>query len=161
MSDFWNGQRLIKVLDPNINACRDKRDLMRQYLDTGAEIDFTQGLDIRLLDDADMEDINRMRIKRLHFSWDDPNEDLEDRFRRFAAGFRRKTNIGTVYCITNYDSTIEQDLYRVYTLRDMGFDPYVMVYDKPNAPPEIRQLQRWCNNKWVFKECKRFEEYTG
>ena len=135
VSDFWNGQRLIKVLDPNINACRDKRDLMRQYLDTGAEIDFTQGLDIRLLDDADMEDINRMRIKRLHFSWDDPNEDLEDRFRRFAAGFRRKTNIGTVYCLTNYDSTIEQDLYRVYTLRDMGFDPYVMVYDKPNAPP--------------------------
>ena len=39
----------------------------------------------------------------------------------------------------------------IYTLRDMGFDPYVMIYDKPNAPREIRLLQRWCNNRLVFR----------
>lgn len=31
--------------------------------------------------------------------------------------------------------------YRIYTLRDMGYDPYVMVYDKPHAPKEIKHLQ--------------------
>ena len=68
---------------------------------------------------------------------------------------------GTVYCLTNYNSTMEQNLYRIYTLRDIGYDPYVMIYDKPNAPKEIRRLQRWVNNKIIFKSCRRFEDYDS
>lgn len=161
VSDFWNGQKEIRILDPNITACRDKRDLMRQYKETGAILDFTQGLDIRLLNDDDLADINEMRLRTLHFAWDNPKDDLETKFRNFANGFRRKSNIGMVYCLTNFSSTMEENLYRIYTLRDMGYDPYVMVYDKPHAPKEIKQLQRWCNNKIIFKSCKRFEDYKG
>ena len=145
VSNFWRGQNEIKVLDPNITACKDKRDLMRQYIETGASIDFTQGIDIRLVNDADIEDLNNMRIKMLHFAWDNPNEDLEERFRNFAHSYRRKSG-KTVYVLTNFNSTMEQNLYRVYTLRDLGYDPYVMVYNKPEAPIEIRHLQRWVNN---------------
>lgn len=161
VSDFWNGQKEIRILDPNITACRDKRDLMRQYKETGAILDFTQGLDIRLLNDDDLADINQMRLRTLHFAWDNPKDDLEGKFRNFANGFRRKSNIGMVYCLTNFNSTMEENLYRIYTLRDMGYDPYVMVYDKPHAPKEIKMLQRWCNNKIIFKSCKRFEDYQG
>lgn len=161
VSDFWNGQKEIRILDPNITACRDKRDLMRQYKETGSILDFTQGLDIRLLNDDDLADINEMRLRTLHFAWDNPKDDLETKFRNFANGFRRKSNIGMVYCLTNFSSTMEENLYRIYTLRDMGYDPYVMVYDKPHAPKEIKQLQRWCNNKIIFKSCKRFEDYKG
>lgn len=159
VSDFWNGQKEIKVLDPNITACKDKRDLMAQYRETGAIIDFTQGLDIRLLNDADIEDINQMRIGTLHFAWDNPKDDLESKFKAFADGFRRNSNIGMVYCLTNFNSSMEENLYRIYTLRDMGYDPYVMVYDKPHAPKEIRRLQRWCNNKIIFNSCPKFEDY--
>lgn len=159
VTDFWNKQKEIRILDPNITACREKRDLMRQYRETGAVLDFTQGLDIRLLNDDDIEDINHMRIRTLHFAWDNPKDDLESKFRNFANNFRRKSNIGMVYCLTNYNSTMEENLYRIYTLRDLGYDPYVMIYNKPNAPHEIRQLQRWCNNKIIFKSCKRFEDY--
>lgn len=159
VSDFWNGQKEIMILDPNITACRDKRDLMCQYRETGAILDFTQGLDIRLLNGDDIEDINHMRLRTLHFAWDNPKDDLEDKFREFAKGFRRKSNIGMVYCLTNFNSTMEENLYRIYTLRDLGYDPYVMIYDKPHAPKEIRRLQRWCNNKIIFKSCKRFEDY--
>lgn len=161
VSDFWCGQKKIEVLDPNITACRDKRDLFRQYRETNAQIVFNQGLDIRLLNDDDIADINGMRIKDLHFAWDNPKDDLEGKFRNFANGFRRKSNIGMVYCLTNFNSTMEENLYRIYTLRDMGYDPYVMVYDKPHAPKEIKMLQRWCNNKIIFKSCKRFEDYNG
>lgn len=161
VSDFWNGQKEIKVLDPNITACKDKRDLMAQYRETGAIIDFTQGLDIRLLNDADIEDINQMRIGTLHFAWDNPKDDLEGKFKAFADGFRRNSNIGMVYCLANFNSTMEENLYRIYTLRDMGYDPYVMVYDKPHAPKEIRRLQRWCNNKIIFKSCPKFEDYIA
>lgn len=161
VSDFWCGQKKIEVLDPNITACRDKRDLFRQYRETKAQIIFNQGLDIRLLNDDDIADINGMRIKDLHFAWDNPKDDLEGKFRNFANGFRRKSNIGMVYCLTNFNSTMEENLYRIYTLRDMGYDPYVMVYDKPHAPKEIKRLQRWCNNKIIFKSCKWFEDYEG
>jgi hypothetical protein len=161
VSDFWCGQDEIKVLDPNITACRDKRDLMQQYVDTKAKIDFTQGLDIRLLNQRDIEDLNKMRIGTLHFAWDNPQDDLKSKFQDFAKGFRRKTNIGTVYCLTNFNSTLSQDLYRIYTLRYLGYDPFVMVYNKPAAPKEIRRLQRWCNNKIIFKSTTRFEDYNG
>ena len=125
----------------------------------GDILDFSQGLDIRLLNDDDLADINQMRLRTLHFAWDNPKDDLEGKFRNFANGFRRKSNIGMVYCLTNFNSTMEENLYRIYTLRDMGYDPYVMIYDKPHAPKEIKMLQRWCNNKIIFKSCKRFEDY--
>lgn len=158
--DFWNGQDEIKVLDPNITACREKRDLMRQYRDTGAKIDFTQGLDIRLLNEEDINDLNRMKLRTIHFAWDNPKDDLEDKFKDFAKRFRRKSNIAMVYVLTNFNSTMEENLHRIYTLRDMGYDPYVMIYNKPNAPHEIMELQRWCNNKIVFGSCKKFEDYS-
>ena len=161
VSDFWNGQKEIRILDPNMTACKEKRNLMKQYKETGAILDFTQGLDIRLLNDDDIADINEMRLRRLHFAWDNPKDDLEGKFRNFANGFRRKSNIGMVYCLTNFNSTMEENLYRIYTLRDMGYDPYVMVYDKPHAPKEIKMLQRWCNNKIIFRSVKKFEDYNG
>lgn len=162
VSDFWNpslGKDEIRILDPNITACKEKRDLMRQYKETGAILDFTQGLDIRLLNDDDIADINEMRLRTLHFAWDNPKDDLEEKFRNFAKGFRRKSNIGMVYCLTNFNSTMEENLYRIETLASLGYDPYVMVYDKPHAPKEIRQLQRWCNNKFIFKKCPNFDDY--
>ena len=161
VSDFWNGQKHIEVLDPNITACRDKHDLFMQYADTKATINFNQGLDIRLITDMDIADINTMRIKNLHFAWDNPKDDLKSKFENFANSFKRKSNIGMVYCLTNFNSTMEENLYRIYTLRDLGYDPYVMVYDKSNAPKEIKHLQRWCNNKIIFKSCKKFEDYKG
>ena len=161
VSDFWNGQKEIRILDPNITACWEKRDLFKQYKETGAILDFTQGLDIRLINDDDIADINEMRLRTLHFAWDNPQDDLEEKFRNFAKKFRRKSNIGMVYCLTGFNSTMEENLYRIYTLRDMGYDPYVMVYDKPHASRELRDLQRWCNNKIIFKSVKKFEDYKG
>ena len=160
VSDFWRGQKEIKVLDPNITACRDKRELMRQYRETGAVIDFTQGLDIRLLNDDDIADLNRMRIKRIHFAWDNPNDDLAAKFENFSQKFKLKhRSYKTVYVLTNYNSTMEQNLERVYKLKELQYDPYIMIYDKPHAPREIRLLQRWCNNKFILTSCPRFEDY--
>lgn len=160
VSDFWSGQKKIKVLDPNITARREKRELFRQYKETGAWIDFTQGLDIRLLDAADLDDLNSMKIKAVHFAWDNPKDDLAGKFRDFREAFRIKDHRRlTVYVLTNYNSSMEENLYRIYTLRDLGYSPYVMIYDKPHAPQEVRYLQRWCNNKIIFKSEPDFSKY--
>lgn len=163
VSDFWCGQKEIRVLDPNITACREKRDLMRQYRETGALIDFTQGLDIRLLNDDDIADLNAMRLKNVHFAWDDPADDLAAKFEWYTkVGKKNKHGrYGTVYCLTNFNSTMDENLHRIYTLRDLGYDPYVMIYNKPNAPAEVKRLQRWVNNKFIFRSTQKFEEFKG
>lgn len=163
VKDFWSGQKEIRVLDPNITACREKRDLFNQYRETGALLDFTQGLDIRLLDDKDMADLEQMRLKNVHFAWDNPKADLSGKFAEYARiGKKNKHGrFGTVYILTNFNSTMEENLHRVYTVRDLGYDPYVMIYNKPSAPKEIRRLQRWVNNKIIFRATQRFEEFEG
>ena len=66
-----------------------------------------------------------------------------------------------MYILTNFNSTMEENLHRVYTVRNLGYDPYVMIYNKPSAPKEIRRLQRWVNNKIIFRATQRFEEFEG
>lgn len=159
VANFYNGQKHIEVLDPNITACKDKHELFRQYIDTGASITFNQGIDIRMVTDDDINMLNMMRLKDVHFAWDNPKDDLAPKFKMWSDKFRRNSNLGMVYCLTNFNSTMEENLYRIYTLRSMGFDPYVMIYDKPHATREIRHLQRWCNNKIIFKSCPDFKDY--
>lgn len=159
LSEFWRGQKEIKLLDPNILACKDRETLLRQLAASGAWVDFTQGLDIRLIDGAE-ELLGGIKVKRIHFAWDNPEQDLRPYFRAFKerSGIEDHRKLG-VYVLTNYNSTHEQDLERVYFLRDAGYDPYIMIYEKETAPRETRLLQRWVNNRIIFRSCPRFEDY--
>ena len=161
LSEFWNGQKNIILLDPNILACREHQDLLGQLIESKAYVDFNQGLDIRLTNEENIALINRIKVKEIHFAWDNANEDLKPYFERYKSFAKHKPHghYGTVYCLTNFDSTMDENLYRIYTLRDLGYDPYVMIYDKPNAPKEIKHLQRWVNNKFIFRSCEKFEDY--
>ena len=160
LAEFWNGQKEIKLLDANLLACPDHEKLILQLAESRAYVDFSQGLDIRLITPDNVALLNKVRTKVVHFAWDNPDMDLTPYFRRFL----ELTNIHSVrrrrvYVLTNYGSTHEQDLYRVETLRGMGYDPYVMVYDRPSAPPITRQLQRWVNNKRIFHTVPSFADY--
>lgn len=160
LSEFWNGQKYIELLDPNLLACKDRLELLDQLAESRAMVNFNQGLDIRFTNEEIADKLNNIRVKRLHFAWDNPDENLVPYFERFTKAYKRKASSGKcVYILTDFNSTMEQNLHRIYTVRDLGYDPYVMVYDKPNAPKEIKHLQRWVNNKFVFKKCKRFEDY--
>lgn len=160
LSEFWDGQKEIKLLDANLLACPDHERLLIQLAESSALVDFSQGLDIRLTTPDNVALLNKIQTKAVHFAWDDPENDLTPYFRRFV----ELTNIKSdrrrrVYVLTNFGSTHEQDLYRVNTLRGLGYDPYVMVYERPTAPKITRQLQRWVNNKRIFHTVTRFEDY--
>ena len=160
LSDFWSGQRNIVLMDPNILACPERWNLLEQIRESRAYVDFNQGLDIRLADESVADILGDIRVKKLHFAWDNPNEDLRPAFERFTRRYRRKDpSRKNVYVLTNFNSTLEQDLFRVYSLRDLGFDPFVMIYNKPAAPRTARLLQRWCNNKIIFNAQPDFEKY--
>lgn len=163
LSEFWNGQKNIVLCDPNILACREHPDLLQQLIDSKAYVDFNQGIDIRLTNKRNIALINQIKVKQIHFAWDNHKDDLTRYFERYKALAKHKPHghYGMVYCLVNFGSTIEEDLYRIYTLRDMEFDPYVMIYNKDDLPKghELKKLQRWVNNKFIFRSCKTFEEY--
>ena len=164
LREWWNGQKNIVLCDPNLLACRDHMDLLGQLADSRAWVDMNQGVDARMITEANIEALNRVKIKTIHFAWD-----LMDRSDQILKGLNMYLEQGKikdyrrrlVYVLTNYNTSMEENLYRIYTLRDMGYDPFVMVYDKPNAPREIIRLQRWCDNKRIFKKCPSFEDYKG
>lgn len=49
LSEFWNGQKNIVLLDPNMFACKEWRELSDQLINSGAWVDFSQGCDIRIM----------------------------------------------------------------------------------------------------------------
>ena len=155
LSEFWAGQKRIKLLDPNLLACPEHIDLLKQLANSGAQVDFTQGLDARLLSAENISLLNSIRIKEIHFAWDHMREtDAVLRGLRLYTENGHKNrhgDYGTVYVLTNFDTSMQDNLYRIYTLRDMGYTPYVMIYDKPHAPRAVRFLQRWCNNRQIFR----------
>ncbi len=163
LSEFWRGeQKEIKLLDPNILACKEHERLLQQLIDSKARVDFTQGLDIRLINRDNIALLNKVKTKMIHFAWDNPKQDLTEYFKLFLKHTNIKADRNrSVYVLTNFNSTIEEDLYRVYTLRDLGYSPYVMIYQKETAPKQIRRLQRWVNCRWIFRTVDKFEDYKG
>lgn len=161
--EFWNGQKNIVLCDPNILACAEWKDLLQQLIDSKAWVDINQGLDIRLMTEEKAEMIKQLKIKELHFAWD-RYEDKDIIVPKFKM-FKQITNIDIrkliVFVLCNFNTTIEQDLERIYTLRDMGYWAYVMLYDKEHIPKgsDLRKMARWVNNRFIFAQCKTFEKY--
>lgn len=163
LDEWWKGQKNIVLMDPNLLAYRGHMELLEQLIESEAWVDVNQGFDCRLLTEKNIEAINRLKLKEIHFAWDYMHE--TERVLRGLELYRQMAvrkphgSWATVYVLTNYDTTMDENLFRIYTLRDMGYDPYVMIYDKPHAPREIRLLQRWCNNRKVFRSEPDFRKY--
>lgn len=163
LSEFWRGQKNIVLLDPNMFACKEWKVLSRQLIDSKACIDFSQGCDIRIMTDEKAECLKRMKIKQIHFAWDryEDKNIIVPKFKKFAEltgwGYQKMT----VYCLCNFNTTFEQDLERIYMLRDLGYSPYVMLYEKNKIPVghKLRQLQRYVNSRVIFRSCDNFEDY--
>lgn len=163
LSEFWNGQKNIVLCDPNILACKEWEPLLQQLIDSKAWVDINQGLDIRLMTKEKAEMIKQLKVKTLHFAWDryEDKDLILPKFREF----KRITNFNMrkliVYVLCNFNTTIEQDLDRIYTLRELGYWPYVMLYNKDSLPKghELKKMQRWVNNRFIFASCNSFDEY--
>jgi hypothetical protein len=126
-------------------------------------VDFNQGLDARVLTEAKCCALDKVRLKEIHFAWDryEDKDLVLPKLKMFSEICKTKphSHNAIVFVLTNHTSTIEQDLERIYTLRDLGYWAYVMIYDKKNASQQHKDLQRWCNNRFIFAMCPRFEDY--
>ena len=185
LKEFWSGQKEIKLLDPNLLACRDHERLLQQLAASGSRIDFTQGLDIRMVSHDNAELLLHVNVENIHFAWDNPKQDLTWKFQQFKKFSRIDYRKLTVYVLTNFGSTTEEDLHRIYTLRDLGYSPYVMIFNKGEFVNEKARrmyplqellkkftleeidhfktcwhISRWANSPRIFKSVERFEDYN-
>ena len=160
LTEFWNGQKNIVLCDPNILACKDRMQLLQQLVDSNAWIDFNQGLDVRLINEEVLELLKRIKIKSIHFAYDDykQKELIEEKLRFVHENTKWNHSKTSVYILTNFDTSYDQDIERVEFMRKVDMHPYVMVYDKKHANVKYRMLQRYCN-PFIFWKLKHFSEY--
>lgn len=153
------------LLDPNITAFYEWRDIFQELIDSKAYIDFSQGLDIRCMTEEKAKMLMQMKIKNIHFAWDryEDGKYIKPKLKEFkdvTGWYRDKVS---VYVLTNYDTTIDQDLERVMYIRSLNFQPYIMRYDKEHIKrgSTVNALARWVNFKPLFWKYETFEDYVA
>ena len=160
LSEFWRGQKEIVLLDANILACKDRMELLKQLADCGAWVDFTQGLDARFFTVEVAQALNSIKKKVVHFAFDFmKNEKAIVRGLNIYRDYCKPNGTDSVYILTNFDTTIKEDLYRVEKVQEAGLLPDIRIYRKETAPRVLRDLQRWCNNRKIYRSCK-FMDYV-
>lgn len=169
LSEFWKGQGNICLSDPNILACQEYPELFQQLIGSQARIDFNQGLDARLLTEDMANMLAHMKLKMPHLAMDNMKDmqsvskglqlyvDACKSVHKTKWSFRK----ARVFVLTNFDTTIEEDLYRIQQIQECECWPYVMIYNKPSAPKFLRRLQRWTNNPIAYGKTQDFYEYQN
>lgn len=165
LSEFWKGQKHIELLDPNTLACKEWENLLNQLIESKSKVNFNQGLDIRMMTKEKAEMLSQIKIDKIHFAWDryEDKNFIQPKF----LDFRKKSKVNShalqvyVLCGDREKRLKKEDIYRVDWLKQNGYAPYVMLYDKENIPKghELRRFQRYVNNRFIFWKCDSFEEY--
>lgn len=163
LSEFWDGQKNIILYDPNPIAAPEWRQNLQQLIDSKAMVEFNQGVDIRMMTEEKAMMLKQIRLKMIHFAWDrmKDGEQVMKNLKLFTDVTGWERHKIQVYVLTNFDTDPEQDLERIYKLKELNVSPYVMIYDKEHLPKHhiLRKVQRWANNKFIFNSVERFEDY--
>ena len=161
IDEFWRGQKKITLLDPNILACRNRDALLRDLEQTKARVDFCQGLDARFVDYDVVDRLNRIHVEQIHFAFDLMKNEraIINGLRIFGKRYAKNTSNVRVYVLTNYDTSYEEDWYRVRKIRECGLYPYIMIYQKGTQGRFLTDLARWCNSMFICKSVE-FGEYV-
>ena len=155
--DFWDGQREVILLDNNLTAAPIEhfRLITEQLTKERVRVDFSQGLDLRLLTDEHAQLLAGVKLLRhqVRFAWDSVSDEAAIRCGLAAFlkhnSLNRTTQKATVYVLIGYNSTPEEDIYRVKVLRGLDVDPFVMAYNKRDLYQ--RRFARWVNHRAIFR----------
>ena len=160
LNNFWRDQKEIKLLDANILAYQDRDNLIQQLIKSKATIDYTQGLDARLIDNDIAKLLSQTKIKMIHFAFDlmQNEKQILKGLKLFSKYFKKDSRFKRVYILTNYNTTLEEDYYRVLKIIELGYSPYVMIYHKGTHSQFLTDLSRWSNCMYLNQSID-FKDY--
>jgi hypothetical protein len=161
LGEFWRGQRNIKLLDANLLACAERERIIETLIASKAEVDYTQGIDARLVTEDTAKLLCRTNIKIIHFAFDLTKHEqaIVRGLTLFRKHFKKTDRECRVYVLTNYDTTHAEDWYRVKKVTELGFQPDVRIYRKGTHDRFLTDLARWANNPRLYRSCA-FEDYV-
>ena len=152
----------VEVLDNNFFANTDWKSAVDYLIDKKQPVNL-HGVDIRIMNEEQAFWLNKLPLKKkIHIAWDLPEIDLTDKLKEIV----RYINPSKLMCyvLVGFNSSIQDDLYRIYRLRELGILPFVMPYrdfdNKLAKNQYAMDLARWCNNRYIFKSCPRFRDYV-
>ncbi|MDD3840097.1 MAG: hypothetical protein PHP06_05930 [Clostridia bacterium] len=158
-------ERFDKIVFLDNNILLDKSRFIEVCdfcIDRSLKVWFTQGLDIRLLDDKIATKLNELdTLKGYHFAFDDSK--LEpiirskcEMLKNHGIDIRRLVQF-YVYLdsIDQYDDAVN----RCRILKELNTNPFVMFNINNKPSKKVNALRRWANRKWVFWSCD-FADYT-
>jgi len=159
LDEFVRHKKVV-LLDNNFLASPHWRAKLVAMTLRGLQVDFNQGLDIRLMTEEKAELLTALAPPYLRFAWD--SMDLMPAVKK---GIRLLRNAGlpitrhTVgfYVLTGFDTTPKQDLYRLDYLHKLGINTHVQPYVKNR---ENNRLSRWGNSPMIWRKC-RFSRYSA
>ena len=155
----------IEVLDNNFFANPEWREACKDLKKAGQPIKF-HGVDVRIMDEEQAWWLNNLKLKNgVHIAWDLPQIDLTERLQAMIKHIKPYKIV--CYVLVGFNSTVEQDLFRLNTLKRLGIYPFVQPfrdYENKRTPTQYeRDLARWANRAWFFKstEFKDFSPRKG
>lgn len=140
----------VVVCDNNFFANPEWRKAVNYLQSLNLFCDF-QGIDVRDITKEQILALSGLpHYKRIKFAWDVPGDE-----EKVLAGIRRMVKYIRpyklmCYVLIGFNSSEEQDLHRIKTLKSMKIDSFVMPYNKKNLYQ--RSLARYVNNKAIFKK---------
>lgn len=160
------GSNFIMLLDNDFFGNPVWSDRIDEIKANDLKVCFSQGLNIRIITDEQAAALASVRFtnvkntaKQVFFAWDQWGKGTE---RVIMEGIQRVVDAGikppqmAFFVLIGFNTTPEQDLYRVNTLKELGCDPYVMPFDRSDNYQ--RRFTRWVNHKAIFKSVE-WEDY--
>lgn len=153
--EFWKGQKELILLDNNILALPNHfKKIANQIIKEKIKVDFCQGLDVRLINEENANLLAKIRhLKNIHFAFDWIQ--IENQVKK-GIKILNKAGIKSYnlmfYVLIGYNSTEEEDLYRVELLRSLGAKPFTMPFNKNDRYQ--KNFARWVNHKAIFESVK-------
>ena len=144
----------VKLLDNNILWNKKWFKIVANwFLDHNVKVDMTQGYDIRLLNEDDLDLILKIKSNDpLKFAFD--NTDLEQVVRRKIdimkeMGVNTKNDVA-FYCYCDNDSMHDDAVYRAELLKSLRVNADVMFNCERKKTGRIRNLLKWSWRKQLF-----------
>lgn len=159
-----NGGDRLMLLDNDFFGGALWRENLESIERLNLQVCFMQGLNIRIITQEQANMLSRLRYrnstfksKYLTFAWDKfQDEKLIKKGIEICLNSGIKPREMQFFVLIGYDTTPEQDFYRVEFLRDLGCKPFVMPYDRNSLYQ--RNYARYVNNRAVFNSTS-WEDY--
>lgn len=150
----------IEVLDNNFFANPEWKASVNYLLSQNQPVNL-HGVDIRIMNEEQAFYLNKLRLKRnIHIAWDLPELDLTDKLKEVVKYI--KPNKICCYVLVGFNSSREQDMFRLRRIKELGITPFVQPYrdfNNERKPSQYeKDLARWANKMWTFKSCD-FEDF--